>query len=218
MSAPIRVVIVDDHLLFREGLTSILAAVPQLVVVAQGESAADALDLLRRHQPDMLLLDLDLPGGGIEVLQRAPEVSPHTRLVVLTASSDPESATAAFRAGARGYILKGISSRELVNILHGIMAGKGYLPPNLGAALISSIWQPQPAQAVSPLSQLTPRELQILLQVAAGLSNKQIAIAFNLTEKTVKYYVTNIYLKLQVRNRVEAALLVQKHHGQKERE
>jgi two-component system nitrate/nitrite response regulator NarL len=151
-----------------------------------------------------------MPGGGLSVVARATEVSPTTRLVVLTASSDEENAIAAFRAGVRGYILKGVSSRELVSILRTIRSGKGYVPPSLGAVLISGLASPQPVAAQSPLSELTPREQQILLQIAAGLSNKEIGASFNLTEKTVKYYVSNILLKLQVRNRVEAALLVQK--------
>lgn len=210
MTEPTRVVLVDDHPLFREGVAHILNSEPDLQVVAEGDSAEDAITLLRKHQPDLLLLDLDMPGGGLSVVSRAAEVAPATRLVVLTASSDEENAIAAFRAGVRGYILKGVSSRELVGILRTIRSGKGYVPPSLGAVLISGLASPQPAAAQSPLSELTPREQQILLQIAAGLSNKEIGAAFNLTEKTVKYYVSNILLKLQVRNRVEAALLVQK--------
>ena len=210
MTQPTRIVLVDDHPLFREGVAHILNSEPDLQVVAEGDSAEDAVTLLAKHQPDLCLLDLDMPGGGLSVVARATEVAPTTRLVVLTASSDEENAIAAFRAGVRGYILKGVSSRELVSILRTIRSGKGYVPPSLGAVLISGLASPQPAAAQSPLSELTPREQQILLQIAAGLSNKEIGASFNLTEKTVKYYVSNILLKLQVRNRVEAALLVQK--------
>ncbi|GAB4426375.1 MAG: response regulator transcription factor [Chloroflexi bacterium OHK40] len=211
MSQPLRVVIIDDHPLFREGVVHILKSDPGIEVVGEGESAEDALCALRQYQPDILLLDLDMPGGGLAVVARAAEVAPATKVVVLTASSDEEHAIAAFRAGVRGYILKGVSSRELVAILRSIHAGKGYVPPSLGALLISGLASPAPRPAApTPLVDLTPREQQILLQIAAGLSNKEIGTAFNLTEKTVKYYVSNILLKLQVRNRVEAALLVQK--------
>lgn len=210
MNQPMRVVIVDDHPLFREGLSHILVAEPDITVVAEGDSAEAALRLLDLHKPDLLLLDLDMPGGGLSVIARAATISPDSRVVVLTASSEEESAIAAFRAGVRGYILKGVSSRELVGILRSIRDGKGYVPPGLGAVLISGLAAPQPAVPLSPLGELTPREQQILLQIAAGLSNKEIGSAFNLTEKTVKYYVSNIFLKLQVRNRVEAALLAQK--------
>jgi DNA-binding NarL/FixJ family response regulator len=210
MSDTTRIVLVDDHPLFREGVAHILKSEPDLQVVAEGDSAEEAITLLRQHQPDLLLLDLDMPGGGLSVVARAIEVSSATLVVILTASSDEEGALAAFRAGARGYILKGVSSRELVAILRGIRAGKGYVPPNLGAALISGLAAPQPAANQSPLDKLTPREQQILLQIASGLSNKEIGDSFNLTEKTVKSYVSNILLKLQVRNRVEAAMLAQR--------
>lgn len=210
MSQPMRVVIVDDHPLFRAGLAHILATEADITVVAEGDSAEDALSLLDLHKPDLLLLDLDMPGGGLSVIARASAISPASRVVVLTASSEEENAIAAFRAGVRGYILKGVSSRELIAILRSIRDGKGYVPPGLGAVLISGLASPQPAVPLSPLGELTPREQQILLQIAAGLSNKEIGNAFSLTEKTVKYYVSNIFLKLQVRNRVEAALLVQK--------
>lgn len=205
-----RIVLVDDHPLFREGVAHILNGEADLQVVAEGDSAEGAIALLQLHRPDLLLLDLDMPGGGLAVVARAAELSPETRVAILTASSDEENAIAAFRAGVRGYILKGVGSRELVGILRSIRAGNGYVPPSLGAGLISGLAAPQPAPAPSSISELTPREQQILLQIAAGLSNKEIGATFRLTEKTVKYYVSNIFLKLQVRNRVEAALVAQK--------
>lgn len=211
MSSEIRIVLVDDHPLFREGVAHILNSESDLRVIAEGDTAERALDLLQRHQPDLLLLDLDLPGNGLMVVSHVAALSPATRIVILTASSDEDSAIAAFRAGVHGYVLKGVGTRELVNILRSVCAGKGYVPPGLGAVLISGLTAPQPAAAPqSRLGNLTPREQQILFQIASGLSNKEIGASFNLTEKTVKYYVSNILLKLQVRNRVEAALLVQK--------
>jgi DNA-binding NarL/FixJ family response regulator len=214
MTEQIKVVIVDDHPLFREGVAHIIASAPDLSVVAEGSTADEALALAAEHQPDILLLDLDLPGGGLSILARAAEVAPQTRVVVLTVSADEEHAIRAFRAGVRGYILKGVGSRELIDILRQIKAGQGYVPPSLGAVLISALTMPQPAPSRSPLDELTPREHQILLQIAAGHSNKEIGQQFSLTEKTVKYYVSNILLKLQARNRTEAAMIAQRLHGE----
>jgi two-component system nitrate/nitrite response regulator NarL len=213
MAELITVVIVDDHPLFREGVAHIIASAPDLSLMAEGATAAEALALAAEHQPDILLLDLDMPGGGLSILAGAAEVAPQTRVVVLTASGDEEHVISAFRAGVRGYILKGVGSRELIDILRQIKAGQGYVPPGLGAVLISGLTAPQPAPARSPLDELTPREQQILQQIAAGLSNKEIGRQFSLTEKTVKYYVSNILLKLQARNRTEAAMIAQRLQG-----
>jgi DNA-binding NarL/FixJ family response regulator len=212
MSDQVRIVLIDDHPLFREGVAHILNSESDLHVIAEGDTAEQAISLIQKHQPDLLLLDLDLPGDGLTVVSRVAAISTATRIVILTASSDEENAIAAFRAGVHGYILKGVGSRELVSILRSIYAGKGYVPPSLGAVLISGLTAPQApiAPQSSPFDELTSRERQILLQIAAGLSNKEIGSSLSLTEKTVKYYVSSILLKLQVRNRVEAALLAQK--------
>jgi DNA-binding NarL/FixJ family response regulator len=212
MSNAVRVVLVDDHPLFREGVAHALRLDQGIDVIGQGESAVDALALTRELAPDVLLLDLDMPGGGLSVVATAIEASPKTRVVVLTASDNDDDAMAAFRAGVSGYILKGVPARELIAILHKIHAGQGYVPPSLGAVILKGLSSPPvpPQEEVSPLDDLTSREQQILGLIAAGRSNKEIGLKLGLTEKTVKYYVSNILLKLQVRNRVEAALLAQR--------
>lgn len=211
MSEPIRVVIVDDHPLFREGVAHALSSDPGLQVVGQGDTAEDALTLARQLTPDILLIDLDMPGDGLSIIGAARAATPKTRVVVITASADEEDALAAFSAGVSGYILKGVPARELIAIVHKIHAGQGYVPPNLGALLLRGLSSaPPPSPEVSPLDSLTAREQQILDLIAAGRSNKEIGLQLSLTEKTVKYYVSNILLKLHVRNRVEAALLAQR--------
>jgi two-component system nitrate/nitrite response regulator NarL len=211
LNGKIQVVIVDDHPLFREGVAHTLQVDPQMEVVGQGASAEDAIRLACDLLPDLILLDIDMPGGGLSAIQAIAANCPVTKIVMLTVSSDEDNVVAAFKAGARAYILKGIAARELLSILRSVCNGEGYVPPALAANLLSEMTRtaPEAQLPASPLDALTEREQQILEQVAAGSSNKEIAQHLGLSEKTVKYYMTNILQKLQVRNRVEAALLAQ---------
>lgn len=209
MSEPIRVVLVDDHPLLREGVAATLDADPAFTVVGQGASAGEALQLATSLLPDLMLLDLNMPGGGLNAARAVTQACPVTRLVMLTVSEDEADVLAALKAGARGFVLKGVSGRELRSILTAICAGEVYVTPGLAASMLRDLSTPRPATA-SPLDDLTARERQILEGVAAGQSNKEIARGLDLTEKTVKHYMTNVLQKLQVRNRVEAALLAQK--------
>jgi DNA-binding NarL/FixJ family response regulator len=202
-----RLVIVDDHPLFREGVAITLAAEPDFEVVGQGICADDAQVLTQRLRPDILLLDLDMPGGGLQTVELINATNSATQIVILTASTNDEHVIAALKLGVQGYILKGISARELVRIIRDVRAGRGYVPPELAANLISGMVGPAQPPAHTPLDDLTEREREILDLVAGGLSNKEIANTLGLTEKTVKYYMTSIMQKLRVRNRVEAALL-----------
>jgi DNA-binding NarL/FixJ family response regulator len=212
MSDKIQIVLIDDHPLFREGVAHTLRLEPDIEVVGQGENAEEAVRLACQLLPDLILLDLDIPGSGLHAAQTIATACPATKIVMLTASSEEDDLLMALKAGARAYILKGVPARELVTILRSVWAGAGYVPPSLAAALLtertSSAAKTQaPAH---PLDELTEREHQILEGVAAGLSNKEIGQELHLSEKTVKHYMTNILQKLQVRNRVEAALLAQK--------
>lgn len=208
MTEKIHVVIVDDHPLFRDGVAHMLGREPDFAVVGEGASAAEALALVRDQLPDILMLDLDMPGSGLAAAQAVAADYPATKIVILTASEDEGNLQAALKAGARAYILKGSPARELIGILRTVQAGHGYVPPALAASLLS---EPAGARGGGPATEpLTERERQVLERLAVGLSNKEIGQQLHLTEKTVKYYVTNILQKLQVRNRVEAALLAQK--------
>lgn len=205
---PVRVVLVDDHPLFREGVAATLGADPRFEVVGEGASADDALTLCTALLPDLLLLDLHLPGGGVQGARAVAAACPVTRIVMLTVSEEEADVLATLKAGARGFILKGVSGRELRSILASVADGEVYVTPGLAASMLRDM--PPTPTLPSGLDELTPRERQILEGVAAGRSNKEIARSLDLTEKTVKHYMTNVLQKLQVRNRVEAALLAQR--------
>lgn len=211
MAETIRIVLVDDHPLFREGVAYTLAAQADMTVVAQGENGAEAARLVETCAPDVLLLDLNIPGGGIEAARAIAAAHPSTRIIMLTASVDEDDLAAAMAAGARGYILKGVAARELVSIVRRVHGGEGYVAPALAASLLSGRGRRPPATPPpDPLAALTERERQILDLVAAGLSNKEVAAQLHLSEKTVKHYMTIIMEKLGVRNRVEAALVAKR--------
>ena len=211
MSDKIQIIIVDDHPLFRDGVIQTLKAEPDIEIVGEATTAPEAVRLAGELLPDVILLDITIPGGGLNAARTIAATLPVTKIVMLTASEAEEDVLAALKAGARGYILKGVSARELVKIVRDVYAGEAYVTPTLAASLLSEMTGDWPGQrpATNPLDELTDRERQILEKVAAGLSNKEIAQQVFLTEKTVKHYMTNILQKLQVRNRVEAALLAQ---------
>lgn len=212
MNDKIHVVIADDHTLFREGLAGIIRAESDFEVVGQAENMQEAVQLARDLLPDIILLDIDMPGGGLEAARIIAEECPVTRIAILTSSEEDDHLIDALKIGARAYILKGVAARELIRILGAVWAGESYVPPVLAASLLLEMRErpSQKKQSASPLDELTSREREILESLAAGLSNKEIGEKLFLSEKTVKHYMTNILQKLQVRNRVEAALLAQK--------
>jgi two-component system, NarL family, nitrate/nitrite response regulator NarL len=212
MSEKIRIAVIDDHPMLRAGVTHTLKAEPDFEVVGEGGSASDALRIARDELPDIMLLDVSLPGGGIEAAQAIASACPVVKVVMLTVLQNEESVSAALQAGARGYILKGISGPDFVRTVRDIDRGENYVSPSLAARLLAAAKSKNADRDLdaNPLSALTVREEQILSLVAEGLSNKEVGAQLKLSEKTVKYYMTNILQKLQVRNRVEAALLAQK--------
>ena len=208
----IHIVIVDDHALFRDGLATILAAEADIEVVGQGGTAEEAIRLARDLLPEIILLDIDMPGGGLEAARTIANEFPVIKIVMLTASEDDDHLMAALKTGARAYILKGVAARELLRILRAVAAGESYVPPALAAGLLLEMHEAgtHVSKPASLIDELTEREREILEGLAAGLTNKEIGEKIFLSEKTVKHYMTNILQKLQVRNRVEAALLAQK--------
>ena len=200
----IRVVVADDHPLFRDGVISSLQACTDFVVVGQAPDAESALQLVCEEVPDIVLLDVTMPGGGIEAAARIAAVCPATRIVMLTVSEDEDNLLAAMKAGARGYVLKGVSASELIDVVRAVNSGEVYVAPALAWSLLREMSAPQ---RTDPLAELSSRERQVLEFVASGLSNNEIGNRLGLAEKTIKHYMTNILTKLQVRSRVEAALL-----------
>jgi len=208
-SSSIDILVVDDHPLFRQGVVSSLASVPDFNVVAETSSGEEALPLALKLMPDVVLLDVSMPGwGGIVTAEKIALACPATAIVMLTASDDKDKLLAALKAGARGYVLKGVSAKELADVVRSARAGEVYVSPSIAAEMLVSLTK---GKAPDPLQELTEREREILQLIGNGMTNREIGDKIFLSEKTIKHYVTNILQKLQVRSRVEAALLATRH-------
>ena len=205
MTQAIRLVVIDDHPLFREGVTRSLTEIGGFEVVGEGSSAEDALRLAGEEAPDIILLDISLPGGGLNAIAPILGHRPSQKIVMLTVSEDSEDLAAALNSGAQGYVLKGVGSRTLAEILRSVAAGERYVSPTLSARLLSALSN---ASQASPLAELSPREREILALVADGLSNKRIGLKLNLHEKTIKHHMSRILATLKVSNRTEAAMVL----------
>jgi len=215
MSDPIRILIADDHPLFREGVAQSLASEPGFTVVGQAGSGEEAFSLVGDLLPDVLLLDVTMPGdGGIVTAGKVASAWPVVRIMMLTVSEDQDTLMAALKAGARGYVLKGVTARDLVNAVRVVAGGDIYISPALAGGILFELTANK--QDDDPLTTLTDRERDILSLVAEGLTNREIGDRLHLAEKTIKHYMTNVLQKLHVRSRVEAALLAQKHGLAKE--
>lgn len=207
MQKSIRVAVIDDHPLFREGVAQTLQACEALEIVGLGANHADALRIAKDVAPDVMLLDIQLPGGGgLDAAREIAAAHSKTRIVILTASEDEEHVATALDAGASGYVLKGVSGNDLIRTVQAVHAGDTYVTPDLAARMLKSLKRGTVQKPERDVFSLTPREEDILDCVAVGQTNKEIAIRLNIGEKTVKHYMTNIMHKLQVRNRVEAAI------------
>lgn len=201
------VALIDDHPLYREGVANVLDGSLLFRVVAQGASTDDALRIVRSHSIDLIMLDLKMPGDGLAAVRAIAELFPDIGIVVLTASDSAAHVTEAFKSGASGYVVKWATGQEIVNALSDVCRGRGYVSPNLGAQLFTRrTTKIQDGNTADGLSELTNRELEILRLVGRGQTNKCVAKELNISDKTVKYYMTNIMRKLQVQNRTQAVL------------
>jgi two-component system nitrate/nitrite response regulator NarL len=203
VTEPIRVVVADDHPMFRAGVVAALGSADDIVVLDQAADADGALRLAREHLPDVVLLDITMPGGGLNAARDITVACPATRVVMLTVSEDEDDLLAAMKAGASGYVLKGAGATELLGVVRTVAAGDVYVAPALAWGMLREMSKPRS----SPLDELSVREREVLELVGEGLSNQEIGDRLSLAEKTIKHYMTNILTKLQVRSRVEAALL-----------
>jgi DNA-binding NarL/FixJ family response regulator len=205
MNAPIRIIVVDDHPLFRAGVTQSLALDPAIAVVAEGCSGNQALELVERHEPDVILLDISMPGNGIEAAAAITATQRPPRILMLTGSDDGHDVMRAIEAGAAGYVLKGTGANDLIAAVKSVAAGESFVSPSLSLGLLTRL---SGKVEMTPLARLTPQELRILELLARGHSNREIGGKLEVQEKTVKFHVTNVLRKLGARNRVEAALLL----------
>lgn len=202
------IAIIDDHPIYRNGLAAVFRAEGRFKVVAEGGSSTEALEIARSHRPKIMLLDLGIPGDGLETLKQLCIEFPETYCVILTACDNPQTGIAALNAGAHGYILKGVSSNELKAAIWTVYKNEtSFISPEFAAKLLSAVQQNKPAQIDIGL---THRELQIIAEVENGATNRMVAEKLNLSEKTVKHYMSIIMQKCGVTNRVSAVMAYQR--------
>ena len=204
MTEPIRIAVADDHPMFRAGVVMSLREEADIDVVGEAADAGSALAIARSELPDVMVLDIAMPGSGLDAARAIAAACPATRIVMLTVSEDEDDLLAAMKAGASGYVLKGAGASELAGIIRSVHAGEVYVAPALAWGMLREMRTPR----TTPYDELTEREREVLELVAEGMSNQEVGQRLGLAEKTIKHYMTNILGKLQVRSRVEAALLV----------
>src|SRR5262245_13791935 len=212
MSKAIRVAVVDPYPIFREAVVQTITRCEDLVLVAEGATLAEARAAVREVQPDILLIDISLPEGGIEATLGIAKAGSSCKLVVLTALDDAMSVSKALAAGVKGYILKGVSGTELVAAIKTIQRGLPFVTPELASRLLTDAKGGAllPMREAKLQAALSHREQQILTHVSKGLTNKEIADQLGLTVGTIKHHVTQLFKKMNVRNRLEAIQVAQK--------
>lgn len=204
----IRVLIVDDHAVVRNGLRFFLLAAEGLELVGEASSGEEALTQCARLQPDVVLMDLMMPGmGGVAAIRAVREQNPETRVIALTSFEEEDLVQKALGAGASGYLLKNVAAEDLAKAIRAAQAGQSTLAPEVTQALVNALNQPRPA----PLFDLTPREQEVLRLMVKGHSNAEMAHALTVSLSTIKFHVSSIFSKLHVDSRTEAvAIALQK--------
>ena len=204
---PLRVLLVDDHPAFRAGLRALLGTDPRLDVVGEASSGSAAITAVASTNPDVVLMDVSMPGvDGIEATRTIVDAAPHVAVVVLTMHDDDATVFAMLRAGARGYVLKGADRTELSRAIDAAAAGEALFGPSIARRLVAYFGRPAPS-AEPPFPELTAREREVLDGIAAGRSNTEVAAALGVAPKTIRNQVSSIFAKLQVRDRAEAIVL-----------
>jgi len=203
----IRVVIADDHTLFREGLRALLASIPEIQVIGEAASGRETVAQAATLQPDVILMDIQMPDlHGIEATRQILRASPHVGIIILTMFKDDDSVFAAMRAGARGYVLKGADQAVLLRALHAVASGECLFSPEIAQRLMAFFATLEPASRPELFPDLTEREREVLALLARGETNAIIAARLVISLKTVRNHVSNIYSKLQVADRVQATI------------
>jgi DNA-binding NarL/FixJ family response regulator len=206
--APLRILLADDHPVVRQGLKTFLDLQPDMEVAGEAATGAEAVARAEELRPDVVLLDLVMPDlGGIEAARRIREVSPETKVIVLTSYAEDENVIPALKAGASGYVLKDVEPAELADGVRRVHRGEALLHPAIAARVLREVVEPEPDRDT-----LTARELDVLRLLAHGLPNKLIARELGIGERTVKTHVSSILAKLGVADRTQAALYAVREH------
>ena len=205
----LRVLLVDDHILFRKGVAALLAGRPDIEVVGEAGDGLEAVACAKETRPDVILMDIQMPGcSGLEAVKLIKQELPQVHIIILTVSDDDHNLFAAIKSGAEGYLLKNLEPRQLYDMLEGVRRGEVAISGAMAARILREFRQPEPASAREEPAheELTARELDVLAELVTGASNKEIAARLSVTENTVKIHLCNILAKLHVQNRVQAAV------------
>lgn len=204
----IRVLIADDHTLFREGLRELLDSQPEIEVIGEATTGAEAICKAKRLQPDVLLMDIKMPGtNGIDATQAIVTASPHIGILIISMLEDDESVFSTMRAGARGYLLKGANQSEIMRAIRAVASGEVIFGPGVARRALSLFATARPTFRPRVFPELSDRETELLLLMTQGRCNQEIAEELGLTLKTVRNHASNIFSKLQVADRSQAVLL-----------
>lgn len=203
--APIRLLLVDDHRFFRDGVRTLVETLPGLTVVAEASNGDEAVALALQHRPDVVLMDLQMPGlSGVEATRRIVQAEPGVGVLILTMFEDTDSLLATLRAGARGYILKDADEDELIRSIQAVAKGEALFGPAIARRLLDYVGRAVPAAGRAAFPELTEREREVLALLAQGLTNRAVAERMGLSLKTARNHVSNVLSKLQVADRAEA--------------
>ncbi len=208
----VTIVIFDEQPIYRLGLTQVLTDSNRYTVLAEGNTSDDAVRVASQFNPDVMLLDAHLPGGGIKTLENLSGSACETRTIIMASNESEHDLNASFQAGACGYVRKDVKADQLLDIVDTVHRGKMYMEPTFAASMMANRFN-EKSDDEKMLGALTAREEQVLRDVAKGFTNKEIARNCDLAEKTIKHHMTSILGKLQARNRVEAALFAREKFG-----